>query len=192
MSLAGRMALSLVAELGNDAILCTLVQDDPGKINLAGIDGRTPLSYAAGNGHTLTVDHVLENSGFADAADIKKRTPLSWTAASGHISTSLLLLINSADQDVEGKPPLIYACINGHAELVAQLLEWNDTSPVLKDYNFSSPLLYNASHGHDAIIEMLPVREEVGKTGPCKDGKRKLWRRQCNPGWNVYFDIHGI
>lgn len=133
--------MSLVAELGNDAILWTLVQDDPGKINLAGIDGRTPLSYAAGNGgHTLTVDHVLENGGFADAADIKKRTPLSWTAASGHISTSQLLLIKNADpdsQDVEGKTPLIYACINGQAELVAQLLQWNDTSPVLKDYNFS-------------------------------------------------------
>lgn len=45
--------------------------------------------------------------------------------------------------------------------MVSQLLEWNDTSPVLKDYNFSSPLLYAAAHGHDAIVEILLCYDEV-------------------------------
>lgn len=91
----------------------TPIENDPGKINLAGIDDRSPFPYAAGNVYTLIVDH-LEDGGFADAADIKKRTPLLWAAASGHISTSQLLLINIADsdsQDIEGKPPLIYEYI---------------------------------------------------------------------------------
>ena len=91
----------------------TPIENDPGKINLAGIDDRAPFPYAAGNVYTLIVDH-LEDGGFADAADIKKRTPLLWAAASGHISTSQLLLINIADsdsQDIEGKTPLIYECI---------------------------------------------------------------------------------
>lgn len=58
------------------------------------------------------------------------RTPLSWAAAFGNIVTSRLLLHYNADpnsQDIEGKTPLIYACINGHAELCAQLLDWNGT-----------------------------------------------------------------
>lgn len=134
----------------------TPIENDPGKINLAGIDGRAPFPYAANNVYTLIVDHLLEDGGFADAADIKKRTPLLWAAASGHISTSQLLLINIADSDsqvIEGKAPLIYECIYGHAELVVQLLEWNDTSPLLKDYNFSSALLYAAAYGHDASLK---------------------------------------
>lgn len=56
MSLAKnvRAALSIFAEHGKDAILWTLIQEYPDKINLADINGRTPLSYAAGNGYTLT------------------------------------------------------------------------------------------------------------------------------------------
>lgn len=158
----GRTAQSIVAEHAREAILCTL--GNPWKINVADSDGRTPLSYAAANGHTLTVGNLLDNKGFVDAADFKRRTPLSWAAAFGHIATSRLLLLHNADpnnQDVDGKTPLIYACINGHAELVAHLLDWNDTSPTLKDYSYSSPLLYAAAYGHDAIVEILLCHDEV-------------------------------
>lgn len=127
-------------------------------------EGRTPLSYAAANGHTLTVSSLLHSKVFVDVADFKRRTPLLWAAAYGHIVTCRLLLLHNADpnsQDVDGKTPLIYACINGHAELAAQLLDWNDTSPVLKDYNYSSPLLYAAANGHDAIVEILLCHDEV-------------------------------
>ena len=193
---SGRTALSIFAELGNDAMLWTLIEDDPRKIDLADVVGRTPLSYAAGNGHTLTVDHLLENGGFADAPDIQERTPLSWAAASGHTSTSQLLLFNNADansQDTEGKTPLIYACINGHAELVAELLDWNDTSPVLKDYNFSPPLLYAAAYGHDAIIDILLARQEVVNDWALQGWKeetlKEALRERNFAEWNIYFDI---
>lgn len=192
----GRTTLSIVAELGNDAMLWTLIEDDSSKVNLADIDGRTPLSYAAGNGHTLTVDHLLENGGFADVADINKRTPLSWAAASGHISTSQLLLDNNANpnsRDVDGKTPLIYACANGHKELVAQLLNWDGTSPVLKDYNFSPPLLYAAIYGHNDIIETLLTRQEVVNDWALQGWKEENLKdalKESNPGeWNDSVDI---
>lgn len=192
----GRTILSTVAELGNDAMLWTLIEDDPGKINLADNDGRTPLSYAAGNGHTLTVDHLLENGGDADAADIGKRTPLSWAAASGHVSTSQLLLDNNVNpnhRDIEGKPPLTYACINGHAELVAILMNLEDTDPVLKDHNFSPPLLYAAAYGRNAIIEILLTRQEVVNDWALQGWKEETLKdslRETNVGeWNEYFDI---
>lgn len=196
MSLAknGRTAQSITAEHAREAILWTL--GNPGKINLADSEGRTPLSYAAANGHTLTVSNLLDYKGFVDAADFQRRTPLSWAAAFGHIATSRLLLLHNADQnsqDVDGKTPLIYACINGHAELVAQLLDWNDTSSVLKDYNYSSPLLYAAAHGHDAIVEILLCHDEVRTDWALQGWKEETQKevlRLGTPGeWDPRLDI---
>lgn len=198
MTETGRTALSIAAEHARDATLRTLMEDNAGQIDLADTEGRTPLSYAAGNGHTLTVDHLLHNKSFVDAADNQKRTPLAWAAASGHIATSQLLLTHNADpnrQDVDGKTPLIHACINGHAELVAGLLDWNDTSAVLKDYNYSSPLFYAAAYGHDAIVEILLCHHDVitdwALQGWKEDTQKEAIRSRIPPGeWNnQYFDF---
>lgn len=80
------------------------------------------------------------------------------------MSTSQLLLLNNADpssQDLEGKPPLIHAYINELVEPVAHLWDWYNTTLAFKDYNFSSPLLYAAAYGHDAIIDILILHDEV-------------------------------
>ena len=62
----------IVAEHGKNAILWTLIEENPGNVNLFNISGRTPLSYAAANGYILTVDHFWKNGGFADTANIGK------------------------------------------------------------------------------------------------------------------------
>lgn len=163
---------------------------------MADSEGRTPLSYAAANGHTLTVSNLLHSKAFVDAADFQRRTALSWAAAYGHIATCRILLLHNADpnsQDVDGKTPLIYACINGHAELAAQLLDWNDTSPVLKDYNYSSPLLYAAAHGHDAIVEILLCHDEVKTDWALQGWKEETQKEVLRLGlpgeWDPDLDI---
>ena len=51
------------------------------------VDGgsRTPLSWAAGNGHRYIVKMLLEwESAAPDIVDKHGRTPLSWAAKNGH------------------------------------------------------------------------------------------------------------
>lgn len=189
-----RRAQSIAAEHAREAVLWTSV--NPSKVNMTDSEGRTALSYAAANGHTLEVGNLLDNKASVDAGDFQNRTPLSWAAAFGHIAISRLLLHHNADpnsQDVDGKTPLIYACINGHAELCAELLDWNGTSPVLKDYNYSTPLLYAAAYGHDAIVEILLCHDQVKTDWALQGWKEETQKdvlRLGIPGeWVPDFDI---
>lgn len=91
----GRTALSIAAEKKDDPLLWTLIEYDPSNVDLADVNSRTPLSFAAGVGSVFGIEALLEHGADVDAQDMSGRTPLSWAAAGGHISAAKILLQNN-------------------------------------------------------------------------------------------------
>ena len=98
--------------------------------------GRTPLSWAAENGHEGIVRLLLGqkrvNPGTPDTKH--GRTPLSWAAGNGHEGIVKLLLgrqdVNADTSDpVFGRTPLSWAAEKGHEGTLRALLGREDVDP---------------------------------------------------------------
>ncbi|KAL6692003.1 hypothetical protein J3F84DRAFT_403077 [Trichoderma pleuroticola] len=86
--------------------------------------GRTPLSWAAKNGHATVVKLLLEQGAEIDSKDNEGQTPLSMAAENGHEIVARLLLEKGAkaeSKDKRDRTPLSLATKNGH-ETVVKLL----------------------------------------------------------------------
>ncbi|KAL7783395.1 ankyrin repeat-containing domain protein [Trichoderma afarasin] len=99
------------------------------KIQVQG-SGRTPLSWAAKNGHETVVKLLLEQGAEIDSQDNGGQTPLSLAAENGHETVVGLLLEKGAkaeSMDKRDRTPLSLATKNGH-EAIAKLLANNFTT----------------------------------------------------------------
>ncbi|KAI2630970.1 ankyrin repeat protein [Hypoxylon sp. NC1633] len=146
----GVTGLHLAACFGLESIVSALISrnHDP---NSKDEFGRTPLSWAAENGHVMV-----------DLADIDHRTPLMWAIRGGHEEMLHLLIeemasINSVD--VFGVTPLHLAARRGHSTAVSLLLKHganaNRKEADARDKLGRTPLSYAAEHGHEAILKYL-------------------------------------
>lgn len=160
-------ALWTVIAQGSD-FLTSFLLDKFSDVNIADLNGCTPLIWAAANGYTSTAQILLEHAANPDSVDIYGRTALSWAAAGGHISTVQLLLsglynANPQIRDNLGQSPFIWACGMGRAEVVSEMLKSHlEISPVYpKDIHENSPLAIAAANGHKHVVEILFTRAEV-------------------------------
>ncbi|KAH8194039.1 hypothetical protein TruAng_011797 [Truncatella angustata] len=103
--------------LGRNAIAQRLIEEDA-ELDVPDKNGRTPLSWAAGNGHKDIVGMLLY-AGVTQEPDNEDKVPLAWAAERGHCSIVEMLL----DGPFDDRLPLILAAENGQAAVLGLLLD---------------------------------------------------------------------
>ncbi|KAL8330732.1 hypothetical protein RB593_001618 [Gaeumannomyces tritici] len=161
------------------------------EIDIRDRKGRTPLSWAAQNGHEAVVKQLLATGKVdVDSKDSDGRTPLSWAAGNGdwdaengHEAVVELLLaagkvdVNSKDNN--GQTPLSWAAENGREAVVEQLLATGEVDVDSKDRWGRTPLSWAAQNGHEAVVELLLATGKVDVDSKDKDGRTPLsWAAQ--------------
>jgi len=141
--------------------------------------GRTPLSWAARNGHDRAVKLLLGLEDISpDTPDEDGRTALSFAACNGHDGAVELLLeredVSPDRPDHYGQTPLSLAAWTGRDGPVRLLLKREDVSPDTLDIYGQSPLWWAARYGHDEVVKILLERKDVNPDGPDNYGQTPL------------------
>lgn len=139
-------ALHRLAEKGELEALERELKARPERIDELDFFGRTPLSWAAANGHIRVVEYLLGQKAAPDVASSNLgRTPLWWAAGSGHdrIVAMLLEADPKARPDIadshDNRTGLWWAARNGHGAVVGRLVQ-HGCDPKAKDKDGQSPI----------------------------------------------------
>lgn len=133
-------------------------------VNSKDADGRTALSWAAGNGHEKVVQVVMKYLGnriVVDSCDSYGRTPLLWAARNGHDDVAETLLrkgeyrVDINAQDHNGLSPLLQAVKHGHSTVVQHLLDRTSIDLNITDALGQTALHYAARSNHSVILKAL-------------------------------------
>ncbi|RYC80572.1 hypothetical protein BFJ63_vAg16546 [Fusarium oxysporum f. sp. narcissi] len=126
-------------------------------INVKDSAGRTPLWWAAENGHETVVRLLLDWGARTEAADKDGRTPLWWATERGNEAVVRLLLdwgarTEAADKD--GRTPLWWATERGNEAVVRLLLDWGARTEAA-DKDGRTPLWWATERGNEAVVRLL-------------------------------------
>jgi ankyrin repeat protein len=154
------------------------------------IYGRTPLSYAAENGHDAAVKLLVDTEGVdVNSKDYPyRKTPFSYAVMRGQETTIKLLLDTGRvyiDSHDNGQGALSTAVLGGHDHIVKMLL---DTSKF--DINHTgmdegrNALMHAASYGYDSIVKMLLGTGKADINSRCDFGMTAL-SYAADGGWKA-------
>ena len=127
---------------------------------------RTPLSWAAENGHEAVVRLLIERDGInINAKDRWGRTALTWAAEEGHEAV-VRLLVEREDVDINakdhsGQTPLSLAAENGNEAVARLLIERDDVDINSRDTSGKTPFSWAAQNGNETVVRLLIERDDV-------------------------------
>ncbi len=119
--------------------------------------GRTPLIYAAAQGHQGVVRALLERGAWIESQDSTRSTALIVAADSGHSDVVKALLNGGADTDAsneQGETALMLASWRGFTDIVQAMLA-NQAEANLKNVDGWSAIMYAAINGHTPVVRRL-------------------------------------
>ncbi len=157
--IANDNALLEASRKGDIARIISLLESGS-NIDTTDAKGRQPLYFAACNGHTATVELLLDREATGiDAPDNNGWQPIHLAAQDGHTDTAELLLDRGATgidvPDKHGKQPLHWAAWNGRTGTVELLLDRGATGIDAPDKDGRQPLHCAAGNGHTGIMVTL-------------------------------------
>ena len=165
-----RSALSWASENGFDGVVKLLIKGPKirltkavrlpfakgAKVDAGDRDGRTPLSYAAWNGHLAIVRLLVKKGARADSKDKIGGTPVSYALCTGQrdIVHELVKGTQADSVDEIRRKLLLSAAEKGHQPIVKRLLE-NGAIIEVMDSKGWTPLSLAAKKGHEAVAKLL-------------------------------------
>ena len=175
----GATNLLLESYFGHNTVVRLLLEREDVQANLKDEDGRTPLSWAAGEGREAIVRLLLEREDVqADSKDEDGQTPLSWAVERGHEAIVRLLLeredVQADSKDEDGRMLLSWAAAGEHEAIVRLLLEREGVQADSKDEDGQTLLSWAAAGEHEAIVRLLLEREGVQADSKDEDGQTPL------------------
>ncbi|XP_048247938.1 ankyrin repeat domain-containing protein 50-like, partial [Haliotis rufescens] len=144
-------------------------------LDIACMEGRTPLHDAACQGQREVVEVLLQNKANVDEKRQDGSTPLHEAAYEGHREVVDVLLQNKAnvdEKDKEGSTPLNDAAYQGHREVVDVLLQ-SKANVDEKDKEGRTPLHRAAWQGHRVVVEVL-LQNKANVDEKDKEGRTPL------------------
>ena len=119
---------------------------------------RTPMMWAAFNGHAPVVGYLLEKGANLEARDTNGRTGLMYASSGPFSGTVELLLKKGAEVNVQGKlegfTALMTAAAEGQLEVVRLLLVYG-ADPDLEDKDGDTAESFARQKGHSVVVELL-------------------------------------
>jgi ankyrin repeat protein len=128
--------------------------------NTRHLDGKTPLHFAAEEGHVAVVELLLQHGADPSSQDEDGNAALHLAARRGWGDVAYVLLRHGADpnaRDAEGKTPLHLAAEEGHVTVVKILLE-SSADPNGRDVFGRTPLHLAAELRNIDVVEFFVER----------------------------------
>ncbi|XP_060218202.1 uncharacterized protein LOC132645306 isoform X1 [Lycium barbarum] len=152
-----RGALHFAAREGKIDLCKYLVEELKIDINEKDEEGETPVLHAARQGHTATVQYLVEHGADPAIPSASGATALHHAAGDGHIELVKFLLSKGVDVDLQSDvgTPLMWAAGLGQADAVKVLLEHHANLHVQTEDDNVSPLVSAVAANSLPCVELL-------------------------------------